>query len=511
VRKKAKPLQGVSLELGAAADSVEAMGDLLSSVVEAAGGKAGVLATWGGGPSRLSSYNLDDDATETLGKLVATSPQDSETMARLQSNLREAAERSGLGQMQVLALPVRAHDRSIGVLCLLHPSNAANLLGDQPGVYNVLLDHVELVVQNARLLQGLLKERQWLEAMVQHTSHGIAIADSDGMVVGFNVAMERLSGWSLDEAVGHPMAQMFPLRREDAGAGLALVGSPDSTAEGQLQTRSGEWIDVEVSSNAVHDEGGHGSLGWVLSVRDIRSRKQKERLERIFLSAVSHELQTPIAIIKGFSGLLSDPEVPMTPAQMQEKAAIIFEESQRLERMVGQMLFATRLQAGGARLQMEPVAVEPLLRRLLTKLEPLASAARSTLTAELAPHLPLVTADPERLEQVARNLVENAIKYSPGRIVVSANTAHGELRICVTDEGAGIAAAERDRIFEAFERVPSGQTVAGSGLGLFICKAIVEAHGGHIWVEERQGGGSRFCFTLPLDGPPMLEEHRGQT
>ena len=239
-------------------------------------------------------------------------------------------------------------------------------------------------------------------------------------------------------------------------------------------------------------------------MRDIRERKERERLQRIFLSGVSHELHTPIAIIKGFAGLMADADVGMTPAQMREKAAIIFEESERLERMVRQMLEATRLQAGGTRLELEPVEIHLLVERVVQKMEPLARSRDSAMEIQAPESLAPVMADPARIEQVLTNLLENGLKYGKGRIVVSLRSDDREVEVAVTDSGQGVPEPEKERIFGAFERAREGsraRSLPGAGLGLFICKAIVEAHGGRIGVEKGAGGGARFWFTLPRENP----------
>ncbi|MBM3461029.1 MAG: PAS domain S-box protein [Armatimonadetes bacterium] len=365
---------------------------------------------------------------------------------------------------------------------------------------------VHLVVQNAALLRRLLEERRWLEAAVHQSGNGVLILDRQGMVVGFNLVLERLSGWSLDDAVGKPSHQVFPF--EVAGTSyslqpLAMEGDGPPPVEARLTTREGAPLDVEVASALVRDDRGV-LLGSVVTVRDIRARKEKERLERIFLSAVSHELQTPIAIIKGFAGLLSDPEISLPPEQVRQKAAIIEEESARLERMVSQMLLASRLQAGGLKLERETVALEALVARVVEKLEPVAQARGVTLRCDYPGEIAPLHVDAGKIEQVVGNLIENALKYSGGHTVtVRVAQRPWEFEVSVVDEGVGVPLESREQIFQPFERGAQGPgKIHGTGLGLFICKAIVEAHGGHIGVEDAPGRGSRFYFTLPRGSTP---------
>lgn len=495
-----------------------------------------MIATWDAdrphmGPS-TSSYNLGEDISAALQALLANMhpPQgkqlDDGTLARVQDEIRDAAMRAGLGKLEVLALPVRLHERSVGLLCLLHPSYAAGLLRNAPGVYNIRLDEVDVVLQNARLLQRLLAERKWLEAIVAQNTNGIAIVDAAARIVGFNAAMERLTGWTLDDAVGHEVGKVFPLKLEHETMETSVVSAvrPDMRLadphprDAQVRRRDGEWIDVEATTTTLWDDNGQ-ILGWALTLRDIRARKERERLERIFLSSVSHELQTPIAVIKGFSGLLSDAEVPVTVQQAREKAAIIHEESRRLERMVSQLLYATRLQAGGVSLRREPVDLGGLVIRSAHRLEPLAAERGCTLRVEVLGTIGDVQADEEKIAQVLSNLIENAIKYAtdmapsdggegarqkPCEVEVRARDLNDEVEVSVCDRGPGIQDEDRERIFHAFQRGRGATRAAGSGLGLFICKSIVESHGGRIGVDSVEGGGARFYFTLPRSPSPKM-------
>lgn len=519
-RRTGAPHLRLSVELGAESGCPASLQELLAQVVEAAGGYAGLITTWDEDPEgvpRTSAYKMESEQARALTRLLEefSGELDSDSVARLERDANLLGFQEGPSATRVMALPVRFHDRTVGLLCLVHPSHAAELLVESPGMYSVVIDRVDTMVENARLLQRLLEERQWLEAIVHHSTLGIAIVDRCGRIIGFNLALERLSGWSLDEAVGHPVQDVFPVRLEtptgteeqmsllEEGRSAAQVLDIPNPLEGRLRTRGGEWVDIEVTGTGVWAPDA-SPLGWVVTLRDIRERKERERLQRIFLSGVSHELHTPIAIIKGFAGLMSDADVGMAPDQMRDKAAIILQESERLERMVEQMLEATRLQAGGARLQVESVKLDRLIRRVAQKMEPLARERDSAISVVLPKRVPAVMADPGRIEQVLTNLLENGFKYGKGRIEVSLRIQERDVEVAVTDSGRGVPEVEKERIFGAFERAREGsaaRSVRGAGLGLFICKSIVEAHGGRIGVEKGAGGGARFWFALPRENP----------
>lgn len=512
------PLE-MAVDLDAASGSMEGV---LSQLVEAAGGQAGVMTTWlDRNEPHTSVWGMDAASSTGLVQWMESSVQQFEGSVppELLAELERQARASGSGRP--LAIPVRSQGKTVGLLCLWHLTEAPELLLESPGLYNLPLDGLEAGIQSARLLERLMQERKWLEAVVQHSSDGVVIVDRTGRVVGYNLAMARMSGWKLGEAVGQLSHEAFPVALEEAQGGTALqlaferqYLNTTAPAEAKLLGRTGESVEVEVLGAPLWDRLGQ-SLGWVMTVRDISRRKEMERLQKIFLSAVSHELQTPIAIIRGFAGLLADPELPSTPEQTREKARIIVEESERLEKMVQQMLYATRIQAGGVKLEREVVNLAELVARVAQKVTPLVTAGKTSLQLDLPANLPPVYADPEKLQQVLTNLIENALKYAAGKPIQirafsysrgtvrpsSAPAPSPWLRLEVSDSGPGIPEVERGRIFSPFERGgdPLKARVRGAGLGLYICKAIIEAHGGQVGVEEARGGGACFYFILPTE------------
>lgn len=397
------------------------------------------------------------------------------------------------------------------VLANLDEQGLVQVVREAPGLYHLRLERADLLVQNARLLHRLLQERRWLEAAVHHLSSGVVIVDAAGRIVGFNLAMEKLSGKTLDQGIGLPIAQVFEFFQIAAPDDLFawwefLEAGHHGRAlptEMLLRPLQGSPIDVEVSREALFDDRGE-PLGAILSVRDIRTRKERERLERIFLSGVSHELKTPVAIIRGFAGLLADPDLELGPEQRRQHAAIILAESERLERLVNDLLDATRLQSGGLPLQRARVDVRRALLRVVQKLAPGVVEPSYTLRLRPGPELQ-VWADAQRIDQVLLNLVENALKYARGGeaahllvVELEARSLGDRVEVAVSDNGPGVLEQDRVGIFQAFVRGGRGERPSGSGLGLFVSKALVEAHHGQLGVERSNLGGARFWFTLPL-------------
>jgi signal transduction histidine kinase len=221
------------------------------------------------------------------------------------------------------------------------------------------------------------------------------------------------------------------------------------------------------------------------------------------LSIVSHELRTPLASIKGFATTLLRDDVDWDDQSRREFLSIIDEESDRLTELIGNLLDMSRIEAGALRVEIEPIRLHPIIEETASEFQMMTHS--SQFLVELPPVLPAVMADPRRIRQVLRNLVENAVKYTPGGgpIITSAQVLPNCVQISVADQGIGIEAEQLDSIFDRFYQVDSASTrkVGGSGLGLSICKAIVEAHGGRIWAESQPGIGSTFHFTLPQADP----------
>jgi two-component system sensor histidine kinase KdpD len=238
------------------------------------------------------------------------------------------------------------------------------------------------------------------------------------------------------------------------------------------------------------------------AARQAEVQVEAERLRTALLSAVSHDLRTPLAGISGAASSLLAPGPALGPEARDELLRTIHEEAERLNRLVGNLLHATRLQAGAVEVRKDWHPLEEIVGAALGRAEGL--LAGRPVAVSLAPELPLVPLDGVLVEQVLVNLVENALRHAPGPapIEVTAWPGADSVTVEVADRGPGLPAGAEARIFESFVRDPAGRGTGGAGLGLTVCRGIVEAHGGRIWAEARPGGGLAVRFTLPRDGKP---------
>jgi two-component system, OmpR family, sensor histidine kinase KdpD len=228
-----------------------------------------------------------------------------------------------------------------------------------------------------------------------------------------------------------------------------------------------------------------------------RLESEREQLRSALLSSVSHDLRTPLGVIEGAASTLLDREAALDPATQRDLIETIHEESERLNRRVRNLLDMTRLEAGAVQLDKEWQSLEEVVGSALSRLE--RRLEGRPVRVDLPPSLPLVSCDAVLVEQVLVNLLENAIKYSPPKtpIEVTGREAGTDVVVTIADGGVGIPPGEEERIFEKFYRAARDRKTGGVGLGLAICRAIVTAHGGRIWAENRAVGGAAFHFSLP--------------
>jgi signal transduction histidine kinase len=220
-------------------------------------------------------------------------------------------------------------------------------------------------------------------------------------------------------------------------------------------------------------------------------------LKSTFISIISHELKTPVALIKGYVSTLRREDADWDGSIVQDSLQVIEEEADRLTGLIENLLDASRLQAGGMKLNLTDVCVPDLVKRIATRFQ--TQTQNHKMVLSFSDDFPIVLADESRLEQVISNLISNAIKYAPqGEITITGQTRQDNVIVCVSDEGPGIAPEDIPFIFDRFYRAPeAARQTKGAGLGLYLSRAIVEALNGRMWVDPQSGKGGRICFSLP--------------
>lgn len=424
-------------------------------------------------------------------------------MATHPARSREACLREGF--RSCIRLPLLARGEVLGLLNIQSREGRRFTAADEE-LLTAIGHQIGIAIANARLIDDAEKRRVTLDSVMYSLVDGLILVDRRGRIAYVNPCAGEMLGLPAQVLLGQPLGAV---EREMAGR----VAHPEQViahlraAAADLQNR----LAVEFAMTApvartlqarffpIHDAGG-GHLGLGLLLRDITREKELDEMKSQLLATVSHELRTPLASIKGFATTLLRQDVVWDEDSRREFLAIIDEESDRLSELIANLLDMSRIEAGTLRMEPEATDLGAIIHETVARFQVM--SRRHQLRVSLPDMLPLIWADPRRVHQVLRNLVENAIKYSPqgGPLTISAQVKKDYVQVSVADQGIGLEAHQLERIFDRFYQVDSASTrqVGGSGLGLSICKAIVEAHGGKIWAESQPGLGSTFSFTLPL-------------
>jgi signal transduction histidine kinase len=249
----------------------------------------------------------------------------------------------------------------------------------------------------------------------------------------------------------------------------------------------------------VFDDRG-GFVGRIWTLREVTQQRELDRLKEEFVATVSHELRTPLTSMMGFLEMIREGEAGALNEEQQRFLSIVYRSSERLQRLVGDLLFVARLDANGLQLQFGETNVSEAVREVVESTSALARSREIELVAEIEPTRP-VHGDRERLIQLVGNLISNGLKFTPagGRVTVRTSMESGRVMIEVEDTGIGIPLAEQGRLFQRFFRSSTAteQAIPGTGLGLVISQAIVEAHGGTISVRSAEGEGACFRVEVP--------------
>ena len=503
------------LEISRALTAQLDLGAVLRKILEAAAemlaGQAGFIALRqeDGSYAISASYGISPQALDLFGPLLTDLPEQVDasgwTIPELERKLTLVARSVRLRLQQVVALPMIVGAHLVGAIYIFR-ERGLRFSSDERQVLESFADQAAIAVNNARLYQEVAREKRRLDAIIEASADGIMILDAAHRITVFNRALARMTGQSAAQALHTPHDDVIQLQNQRAGMALAeaeaggwpLVGSGPLYVEGDLIRPDGSRASVGITYAPVLDREGR-LVNIVGSVRDITRFREADELKSTFISIVSHELKTPVALIKGYAGTLRREDARWDAATMRSSAAVIEEEADRLTQLIDNLLDASRLQAGGLKINLSDVALDQLARQLVDKFR--TQTKLHTLSAEFPPGFPVIQGDATRLEQVLSNLIGNAIKYSPtgGAVRITGRVLTDHVVVSVSDEGIGIPVEEQDRIFERFYRVDDAlsRRTAGSGLGLYLAQAVVEAHGGKIWVESAPGRGASFSFSLP--------------
>ncbi len=491
---------------------------ILEASVEILDGQAGLIALRqdDGSYAIRASYGVAPQLLHWFSPLLPKTSESSDstgwTVPELEHKLALVTHAVGLSLQQVVALPMRVGPDLVGAIYVFRLSGNRFSANDRQ-ILQSFAEQAAIAVTNARLYQELAREKRRLDAILEASADGVMILTPAQRITVFNRALARMTGISPNVAIGAEHDKVIILHNKRAGQTLAEATAsgwplrPDPEpgrtggalyVEGDFVQPGGRRLSVGITYAPLFDREGR-LVNIIGSVRDITRFREAEELKSTFISIISHELKTPVALIKGYAGTLRREDAHWDMNTVRQAATIIEEEADRLTQLINNLLDASRLQAGGLKLQKSDVQLDQLARRLVDKFR--LQTDKHLLSVDFPEPFPVIQADAARLDQVLSNLLDNALKYSPqgGTVRVAGRVLPNEVVITVSDEGIGIPVEEQPHIFERFYRVDDAlsRRVQGSGLGLYLAKAVVEAHGGRIWVESQPERGAAFSFSLP--------------
>lgn len=417
-----------------------------------------------------------------------------------------------------IAVPINVGDRTVGLIHVGDRVGTGAFGDDDTELLTTIAHQLSISLETQRLVRTLAernqrlreanrtiiestraleRERNKLSSILWSMGEGVVVCNAERQIILVNNAAETILQKEATKLLGRDlMASVSPILEVAANrlGRLSVEGAGRSLDE----TTTVEGRTIRFNLATIDDPDGE-FLGTVVVLQDTTRLLEAEKARNEFVYHVSHELRTPLVSINGFaSTILRDPE--MDSATREEFLQIIVSEGTRLTRLIDNLLEFSKVEQGRLALNQEPCDLRQLVQISTSGLTKQAEDKQIKIRFDLDSSLPQVLVDEDRTRQVLVNLLANAVKFSPAGsdVVVRARPQENTVLVTVTDHGPGIAPELRHKVFERFFQIRrEGAATQGTGLGLAIVQEIVHAHGGHVWIEEVEGGGTRVCFTLP--------------
>ena len=374
-------------------------------------------------------------------------------------------------------------------------------------------------LENAQLYDEVNKEKAYIENLVDNAGDAIISTDVEDRILTWNHGAEVIFGYSKEETVGQSLTILLPSHRagelEEIRDKVRITGVIRNLEVRRIR-KDGIIIEASLAVSPIRDKDDN-VIGFLHLARDVTEKKRYEqrlkeldKMKSAFVSNVSHELRTPLTSIKASADNMLDRLIGDLNAKQVGYLTRIKSNSDRLARLINDLLDLSTIEAGKIDLRPANIPLVTLVKEAAESLRPVAAEKLINLTVMSADPGVIAWADRDKVIQVLMNLIGNALKFTPTRgevtVAVAKNSA-AWMQISVTDTGPGIPAEEVNKVFGRFYQIGQAgtQKTQGTGLGLAISKALVEMHGGKIWVESEAGKGSTFSFTLPAEQPFQLE------
>lgn len=415
---------------------------------------------------------------------------------------------------QSIALPLIFAEEPLGVIVVFRTYMGTASDNDLQ-ILQSFADQAAIGVHNAQLYEKIDHERRRLGAILEYSGDGVMILSADLKIMRMNRALERMTSWQAADSIGLHQDEVIVWDKLES-IDLATALEQGWLDEIEESTDKGEDVTLYVEGDLKRADGFTLSIGItyaplftpdgklaniIANVRDITNFRKAQEMQSTFISVISHELKTPVAIIKGYAATLRRSDAHWEPSVIRDNLEVIEDEADRLNALIQNLLAASKLQVEREMtLDMGEVWLDEVVERAVARVRNQTQVHQFVI--DFQRDFPVIQGDETRLRQVMDNLLSNAIKYSPdgGEIRIAGHYDATNVTISVIDHGVGLSIEDQDRVFQRFFRVDGklSRKTQGTGLGLYLSRAIIEAHGGTIRVDSKPGQGSTFTFTIPL-------------
>jgi len=482
---------------------------ILELAAEMLAGKAGLIALReeGEGWNIGASYGIQPTFLQYIKPILAEVPENEDQagleLPEVNRLLQLLTKRASLNLLTGVGLPLISEKRVIGLIFIFR-GYQGNFSKNDRAILQSFADQAAIAVINAQLYTQVTREKSRLDALLDSAADGIVIMSADHKIEKCNLAFARILKLDVDKIIDQDHQDILKLGTLQQGStleeaelsGWPLTAKANLYVEGDLIRQSGDMIPVGITYAPLISGDGR-LVNIIASVRDITHFREAEEIKSVFVSVISHELKTPVALIKGYVGTLRREDVAWDSEIVQDSLEVIEEEADRLTGLIENLLDASRLQAGGFSLNLAEIRIDKLAEEMAERFQ--TQTDQHKVLVQFPDEFPVIVGDKTRLEQVFYNLLSNAIKYSPfgGEIRISGQIRSEQIIVCIQDKGLGISQDDVPHVFDRFYRADeAAKNTQGAGLGLYLSRAIIEAHNGRIWVEPRPETGARICFSL---------------
>jgi two-component system, NtrC family, sensor histidine kinase KinB len=432
-------------------------------------------------------------AKEGLGAVVPVASEDERYYPEIDKAL-------GFTTHAIACAPIRSQGETIGVLEALNPLEGV-FDRDALPVLTRIGNLAGTAIRHAELFERLEAAHQRYRELFEDSIDPILMTDSEGKIQEANRQVELITGVNRDMLLGTSIDRLLAVEDTVIGQYYEKLSSGETFSyETNLVTRSGREIPIQVYTRMVNIEGV-SHLQWIL--RDITERKNLDNLRNDLISMIYHDLRSPLAnIVSSLDVLEAMLPVDGDPSQ-KSLVNIAIRSTERIQRLTNSLLDLRRLEAGQRITNQQPISPYSLVNDAVENVLPSVQNKNQEIILRVPKGIPLVWVDADMIRRVLTNLLENAVKYSPAgsRIYIGARVEDNQVLMWVQDTGPGIPVSERERIFDKYTRLHGKSGTRGLGLGLAFCRMAVQAHAGHIWVEDGPEAGACFKFTLPIADP----------